>query len=95
MSKEELMRRIQRLCFAATEAELFLDTHPDCPAALEFYQRTVDELDAATAEYENTWGPIVKTSVNGDSWSWILTPWPWQDNESSLPREGDRKGGRG
>ena len=77
MNKEELMRKIQNLSFVKTEAELFLDTHPDCRSALDFYYKTVEELDAAMTEYQNKYGPLTADAVMGDKWTWIDGPWPW------------------
>lgn len=87
MSKTELMRKIQELSFAKVETELFLDTHPECRSALEYYQKTVDALEDAMEEYQNTYGPIVAASQNGTGWSWVDGPWPWQHQT-----EGDVEG---
>lgn len=77
MNKSELLKRIQQLSFAKTETELFLDTHPDCRAALDYYKKTVDELEMALEEFHNKYGPLVAMAVNGDRWNWIDGPWPW------------------
>ena len=82
MSKNELMRKIQELSFAKVETELFLDTHPECKLALEYYQKTVDELDNAMEEYQNAYGPIVASAQMGNRWSWCDTPWPWQHQDA-------------
>ena len=78
MNKAELLRRIQELSFACVESELFLDTHPDCMAALDFFKKTKAELEMATEEYENKYGPLTAKGVMGGKWSWIDGPWPWQ-----------------
>ena len=92
MNESQLLRRVQELCFQKTECELFLDTHPDCKAALDFYKRTVAELDAATEEYDNAYGPLTAGAVVGDRWSWIDSPWPWQIGEANDTRM--KEGGR-
>ena len=51
MNKAELFRKIQQLSFVKTELELFLDTHPDCPASLDYYHRIVDEYAMLLDEY--------------------------------------------
>ena len=89
MNKAALLRKIQELCFQKTESELFLDTHPDCRGALDFYKRTVAELDTALAEYNNKYAPLSADAVVGDRWTWIDTPWPWQMENG----EDGRKGG--
>ena len=82
MNKSELMRKIQELSFAKVETELFLDTHPECKLALDYYRKVVDELDMAMTEYQNKYGPIVADATMGDSWSWVEGPWPWQHNHN-------------
>ena len=73
-----LLKRIQELSFVKTETELYLDGHPDCVAALEYYKEVVKELRALMDEYEGTSGPIRAENEMGDGWSWINKPWPWQ-----------------
>ncbi len=80
MSADMLLRKIQELSFAKVECELFLDTHPDCRQALDYYHRLVDELDGYLMEYQNTYGPLVATASMGDRWTWVDGPWPWQMN---------------
>ncbi len=78
MSNGELMKKIQALSFAMTEAQLFLDTHPECKTALDYYRRTADELDDAVTEYENQHAPLFADGVSAERWNWIDGPWPWQ-----------------
>ena len=97
MNKEELMRRIQSLSFAKVEAELFIDTHPECPTALEYYHGIVDELDGAMAEYQENFGPIRAEATARDRWSWVDTPWPWQEMGEGRMKDGKKmkEGGKG
>lgn len=92
MNREELMKRIQSLSFAKCEAELFLDTHPQCREALDFYHKTVEELDGAMAEYQNSFGPLVAEASATDRWNWVDGPWPWQygDIKIGLNCRGER-----
>lgn len=76
--KNALMKKIQGLSFALDEAQLYLDTHPDCSMALSFYKETLEELDALMTEYQNKYGPIFAEGVVGDRWSWVDEKWPWQ-----------------
>ena len=80
MNRDELMKRIQELSFAKVETELFLDTHPECKAALDYYKGVTEELDMAMTEYQNKYGPIVAEASMGDRWAWIDGAWPWQMN---------------
>lgn len=75
-----LRRRIGAYRFAVWEMTLYLDTHPDCAAALE----KLRELQAVTGrlveEYEGQYGTLVLTSDEacGERWSWVDGPWPWE-----------------
>ncbi|MBQ8320920.1 MAG: spore coat protein CotJB [Clostridia bacterium] len=74
-----LLEKIRALSFVKTELELYLDTHPDCCAALDYYYKTVEELKDLVEEYEGTTGPL--TAIGTDTtkgWSWVNEPWPWQ-----------------
>ena len=95
MNKDELMNKIHALTFALTEAQLFLDTHPECRNALDYYRRLVDEADAAMTEYNNRFGPLVPEATAADRWTWIDGPWPWQHgvaHNGMMPRtDGGKK----
>ena len=78
MNKDELMQRIHALSFAMTEAQLFLDTHPDCRDALTYFRDIREKLDVAMTEYQNKYGALFADMTVGDKWSWIDGPWPWQ-----------------
>ena len=53
-----MLDKIRAVGFAMHEAALFLDTHPDCPAALDYFTEARDELARLTAEYEGSFGPL-------------------------------------
>ena len=79
VNETSLLEQIRQLSFVKTELELYLDTHPDCRAALDYYTQTVDALDALLVRYHETEGPLFASGVTGeDGWSWVRTPWPWQ-----------------
>lgn len=80
MSREELMREIHALSFAITEAQLFLDTHPECRDALMYFKDLGGKLDVLMTEYQNKYGPLFADMTVGDKWTWVDGPWPWQHN---------------
>ena len=85
-----LAEQIRALCFVKTELELYLDTHPMCRTALDYYYQTVRELKRLTEEYESTVGPLTAMgNVSTDQWHWVDGPWPWQQ-AGDFMREGDR-----
>ena len=74
-----LAEQIRALTFVKAELELYLDTHPTCPTALDYYYQTIRELERLTEEYNNTVGALTaKEVITSDGWTWATTPWPWQ-----------------
>lgn len=85
-----LAEQIRALCFVKTELELYLDTHPKCRTALDYYYQTVEELKRLTEQYENTTGPLTAMgNISTTDWDWVNGPWPWQQ-AGDFAREGDR-----
>ena len=83
-----LIHRIHAYDFAILELELYLDTHPKCTAALDYYDKTVAELNALTERYENTVGPITAGGVKTQNgWTWIETPRPWQAGNGAVKED--------
>jgi len=80
MTKSELMRKIQALAFAKTEAELYLDCHPDNAAAIEYYHKINEELNSYILEYSNKFGPIRAEDSSRSEWNWVEDAWPWHVN---------------
>lgn len=83
----ELLRKIQELSFARHEAQLFLDTHPECKMALDYFHKMTEELDRVMTEYQNKYGPLVADAVMGDKWTWCDGPWPWQMHKNGMTEE--------
>lgn len=78
-SQRSLFRRIQQVCFALVDVNLYLDTHPADRKALDFFHRYRDEKDKLMAEYATQYGPLNIDSVKSkDAWTWIENPWPWE-----------------
>lgn len=89
VNNASLLEKIRELRFVKTELELYLDTHPTCPTALDYYMQTVKALDALTEQYTGTYGPLVaEDSADTSRWSWIDGPWPWQHGAGSKNGEG-------
>ena len=80
---DELLKRIQALAFAKVETELYLNSHPECSAALEYYRELCDEYNSLASLYENTVSPLTHEGSAKDKWNWINTPWPWQNDKEA------------
>lgn len=83
MSRKALMNKISALGLATHETVLFLDTHPHCREAMEYFNASRQALDAAVYEYEQCFGPLTAFSANTENgWSWINSPWPWESEKT-------------
>lgn len=77
--RSALLKEIQAEDFALYEAALYLNAHPNCREALDYYRahrRTVTEL---RDEYENCFGPLtLYGNCDASCWHWADGPWPWE-----------------
>ncbi len=78
----ERQKMLQQICgydFALLDTALYLDSHPQSKAALDFYAQNQALLQESQAAYEEEFGPLTKYGyLQEDSWSWIQDPWPWE-----------------
>ena len=91
MSQKELLDQIGAIGFAMHEAALFLDTHPDCPAALDYFMQRKEELGKLTNEYQKNYGPLTQAGIMGDTWSWVEPDWPWHEGNGALNMRKDMR----
>ncbi len=78
--RERMLRTVQSHAFSAADVELFLDTHPDCAAALARRRALRGALSSAAAAYAEKYGPLTAAAADGDRpWRWVEGPWPWED----------------
>lgn len=83
-----LLEQIRSLAFVKNELELYLDTHPSCQTALDYYHKTLDALSKDTELYESLYGPLTAAgNVSGSEWAWVSTPWPWHRDDERLSDE--------
>ncbi len=78
LSKQALMNQIDEASFAIDEILLFLDTHPNDLAALDYYRNAVAMRRQAMDVYQRQFGPLMADSVYSNRWDWINDPWPWE-----------------
>lgn len=79
MDKDKLFRTIQMYGFAIDEVSIYLDTHPNCRNALNYYHKYNELRKAAIEEYNRLYGPLTSRQVNSnDCWTWTDDPWPWE-----------------
>ena len=83
MEQKKLLNHINAVSFAAYDTMLFLDTHPDCTEAKEYYCKMMKERKEAMDEYQKMYEPLVPSgdcncAKDGENWLWATTPWPWE-----------------
>ncbi len=77
--RKRMYRMIQQISFVLYETALYLDTHPHCRQAMEYFARYNTKLHELTQKYEELYGPLTIYGQNcSDSWQWTLQPWPWE-----------------
>ncbi len=76
--RQKLLRKVQQHGFAMLEAGLFLDGHPTCTRALQYFEKHRNTYMESVAEYEKAFGPINMKNNTCSAWNWIQGPWPWE-----------------
>ena len=79
--REILLKKISTYQFAALDLQIFLDTHPHDTATIEKMNVYKEKLKPLVEEYEQKYGPLRKGITDGNVWSWIKGPWPWENEE--------------
>lgn len=80
-NRRQLLSYINEVSFGAYEALLFLDTHPDCMEAMQYFQEHNEKRNFALKEYARLYGPLNLANIDSDcemSWEWVNQPWPWE-----------------
>ena len=73
------MKIINQASFAMDDVKLFLDTHPSCSQAIEYYKKVKKIRMDAVDEYPRELGPITAYDVDvKDYWNWNDSPLPWE-----------------
>ena len=74
-----LLRNIDILSFFVVDMALYLDTHPDDAAAIEYYAEIKDKYVQFMKKYSDYYGPLsMEYMVNDNYWMWVATPMPWE-----------------
>ncbi len=80
--QKTLLSRIAICDFILTETALFLDTHPNCAEALDFYEKHLEMKKKAAEEYTQKYGMLKHSDYRGqNTWQWVEGPWPWEYEE--------------
>jgi len=82
-SRKQMLDWVDMVSFAVTEANLYLDTHPNDPAALSYFQEYSQLRNQALENFASMYGPLtVDTAIGSQKqWEWVNRPWPWEGGE--------------
>lgn len=80
-SREQLLQKINEVSFAVNDIHLFLDTHPECTEALEYFKVKMTERKKYMKQYAETFGPLTAEDAMKSSeycWKWVTEAFPWE-----------------
>ena len=81
--REMLLKKLSTYQFAVLDLQLFLDSHPNDSATIEKMNVYKLKAEKIKQEYEEEFGPLQKSVTQGNNWSWITGPWPWESEENT------------
>lgn len=79
-TRQQMLQWVDMVSFAVTEVNLYLDTHPDDPAALSYFQEYSRLRNQALEDFASMFGPLTVDTASGSrqKWEWVNRPWPWE-----------------
>lgn len=83
-SKAQLLQYIDEVSFGAYDTMLYLDTHPEDPDAIRFFQECSKKRKMAMKAYAEHYGPLNFSQVarcDMGSLQWVSQPWPWEGGD--------------
>ena len=81
--REALLKKISTYQFAVLDMQIYLDTHPGDAETLESIGVFKRKLAPLVEQYEKKYSPLTKNANEGNNWSWIKAPWPWECEEDA------------
>lgn len=78
--RKKMLNEIGQISFAATELNLYLDTHPFDQMAIDKFQKYNNMRNKLLSEYTQLYGPLIldNQNINCREWKWATQNWPWE-----------------
>ena len=78
--RERLLLEVQIYSFAMWDLNLYLNTHPTDRNVMRLFDQYRNSYKKAIESYESRFGALHLDciDVNGSSWEWNNSPWPWE-----------------
>ncbi len=78
-SKEQLLHDIGIVDFILVELTLFLDTHPSCGRAMEYFNHYSKMKNQMMKDFSQRYYPLTKDLAESNKeWRWGAAPLPWE-----------------
>ncbi len=77
--KERDLYRVMALSFAINDLNLYLDLHPMSEEVFKLFKEYVNKYKKLCKEYEAKYGPLKLTSSISSKYTWLDSPWPWDN----------------
>ena len=78
--KQKAMRDVQEHGFAAVDASLYLDSHPDDESAAQYFRNVCKKQQQAQEVYQKHFGPLKHQDAGSTGRrNWADDPWPWEE----------------
>ena len=78
-SQSQLMQSIYETGLSLDDTILYLDTHPNDMAAMDYYRKLRDAYHEQTIQYSRQYGPLYASKVfNCNNFCWATNPMPWE-----------------
>jgi spore coat protein JB len=82
MGKEyyQLLHQLQEVDFVLVELNLYLDTHPGDPQAIQQYNDYAQKRKRLKRKFESRFGPLTHFGHSKQQYpgGWNEGPWPWE-----------------
>ncbi|MDD4187904.1 MAG: spore coat protein CotJB [Bacilli bacterium] len=76
--KEHFMLKIQELCFAQNDLNLYLDLYPNDQEMFNLFRQYTLESEKLSRIYAEKYGPLELNQDTGSEYMWYQNPWPWE-----------------
>ena len=81
-TRNELDIAITKVSFAMDDTRLYLDTHPNCGEAIEYFKKLQMIRHQLIKEYTDRFGTIYSYNLgDSDSWNWNQGNFPWSSSK--------------
>jgi spore coat protein JB len=82
-NRQKALRKLMAARFALHDAELYLDSHPDCQEGLRYFRAKREQMEKLRNEYEAEFGSLTAACAKADErWEWVCGAFPWERGES-------------